>query len=197
MWAGCSAARYHGGSLRSDRQQLGSSTSSHEARDSRGSTQNSTSPAETTVRSDVRSTAAMAPASTSSRDVRALRRLKLFNGHLNTPRILSETGPHEVSLLTAKHARCGAEPLRPRRHGHGASIGPGCGAAACRPSARRPDWFLAARGEVAKKQPRPFHRSRVTAVKVTLYRLRRKRHAWPLRRRFSVTIIVTRLRDIW
>ena len=50
----------------------------------------------------------MAPASTSSRDVRALRRLKLFNGHLNTPRILSETGPHEVSLLTAKHARCGA-----------------------------------------------------------------------------------------
>ena len=91
----------------------------------------------------------MAPASTSSRDVRALRRLKLFNGHLNTPRILSETGPHEVSLLTAKHARCGAEPLRPRRHGHGASIGPGCGAAACRPSARRPDWFLAARALVA------------------------------------------------
>ena len=98
----------------------------------------------------------MAPASTSSRDVRALRRLKLFNGHLNTPRILSETGPHEVSLLTAKHARCGAEPLRPRRHGHGASIGPGCGAAACRPSARRPDWFLAARGEVAEKQQHPF-----------------------------------------
>ena len=55
----------------------------------------------------------MAPASTSSRDVRAVRRLKLFNGHLNTPRILSETGPHEVSLLTAKHARCGAEPLMP------------------------------------------------------------------------------------
>ena len=53
----------------------------------------------------------MAPASTSSRDVRALRRLKLFNGHLNTPRILSETGPHEVRLLTAKHARFGAEPL--------------------------------------------------------------------------------------
>ena len=98
----------------------------------------------------------MAPASTSSRDVRALRRLKLFNGHLNTPRILSETGPHEVSLLTAKHARCGAEPLRPRRHGHGASIGPGCGAAACRPSARRPDWFLAARGEVHTRGPQPF-----------------------------------------
>ena len=98
----------------------------------------------------------MAPASTSSRDVRAVRRLKLFNGHLNTPRILSETGPHEVSLLTAKHARCGAEPLRPHRHGHGASIGPGCGAAACRPSARRPDWFLAARGEVYKCIPQPF-----------------------------------------
>ena len=98
----------------------------------------------------------MAPASTSSRDVRAVRRLKLFNGHLNTPRILSETGPHEVSLLTAKHARGGAEPLlRPRRHGHGASSGPGGGAAACRPSARRPDWFLAARGEVAKCQQQP------------------------------------------
>ena len=52
----------------------------------------------------------MAPASTSSRDVRALRRLKLFNGHLHAPRILSETGPHEVSLLTAKHARCAAAP---------------------------------------------------------------------------------------
>ena len=98
----------------------------------------------------------MAPASTSSRDVRALRRLKLFNGHLNTPRILSETGPHEVSLLTAKHARFGAEPLRPRRHGHGASIGPGCGAAACRPSARRPDWFLAAPREVHTRGPQPF-----------------------------------------
>ena len=98
----------------------------------------------------------MAPASTSSRDVRALRRLKLFNGHLHAPRSVSETGPHEVSLLTAKHARCGAEPLRPRRHGHGASIGPGCGAAACRPSARRPDWFLAARAEGNVCCPYPF-----------------------------------------
>ena len=67
----------------------------------------------------------MAPVGTSSRDVRAPRRLKLFNGHLHARRILSEPGPHEVSLLTAKHARFGPEPLRPRRHGHGASIGPG------------------------------------------------------------------------
>ena len=78
-----------------------------------GSTQKCTSPAETTARSDVSRAAATAAVSTSSRDVRAARNLKLFNGHLNTRRVPSAACQARVSLLTPKAVIDGSEPPAP------------------------------------------------------------------------------------